>query len=391
MRWTRGVGLLALMAAAACAPLGRPARLLVLWHALDPERGAALARLTEAFMARHPDVAIYIETFPGSSELLRRLHQPSERGPDLVLIPSEAVPALVQAGRLTPLRPWMEDPVRGLSAAERQDLLPPTTAGSLPFLREGLVLYVDTDRLLESGLEQPPGDWEAIRQVCLRGALDLNGDGIPDTAGWMAPRAAWTLQGWLAGRSEAEAQALLEAVQGMLRVGCARLADPPQALRAFLEGETVLLFGSSRWLFTLERESEAGRLRFRPALAPLPDPGMRGRPILPGWGWDLAIAATDPGQQAAAWSFIRWTLDPEVQVRWAQEAQALPVRRTAAVRLQQLAGPDSLVGQLMKWVLEGYQEEPADQRPAAPRLEEALRLLESGTAVSTLLDRLRSP
>jgi ABC-type glycerol-3-phosphate transport system substrate-binding protein len=391
MRWIQGVGLLALMAAAACAPLGRPAYLLVLWHALDPERGAALARLTEAYMAQYPDVAIYIETFPSSSELLRRLRQPSERGPDVVLIPPEAAPALVQAGQLTPLMPWVEDPVHGLSAAERQDLLPPTTVGSLPFLREGLLLYADADRLLESGLEQPVGDWEAIRQVCLRGALDLDGDGMPDTAGWMAPRAAWTLQGWLARRSEPEARALLEAVQGMLRLGCARLADPPQALRAFLEGETVLLFGSSYWLFTLERESEAGRLRFRLALAPLLDPQMPGRPLVPGWGWDLAIAAMDPGRQAAAWSFLRWTLDVEVQARWAREAQALPVRRTAAARLQQLAGPNSLLSQLMKWVLEGYREEPADQRPAAPRLEEALRLLEGGTAVSVLLDQLRSP
>ena len=378
-----------LLGMVACTSVTRPPRLIVLWHALDPGRGIALARLTEAYMAEHPDSAIYIEAFPGVRELLDRLQQPSERGPDLVLIPTEVVSELWGSGRLIPLRRWLEDPQHGLSAEEREDLLAPITPGSIPFLRDGLLMYADEDRLMESGFEQPPADWEGIRQVCLRGALDLNGDGRPDTAGWIAPRDGHVLRGWLAGRSLAERRGWVEEVAFMLRVGCGRLVEPQMALRAFLEGETVILFGPTRWLSTLDREAEAGRLKFRLALAPLPGPSGQGGTILPGWGWDLAMTARDPDQQAAAWSFLRWAVGVEAQTRWAQEARSIPVRRAAALRLRQLAGAEARQSVLMSWVLQGYFEEPSADRSALSRLDETLNLLEGGADISAILERLQ--
>ncbi len=380
-----------LLGIAACTSVTKPPRLVVLWHALDPERGIALARLTEAYMAEHPDIAIYIEAFPGSRELLQRLQQPSERGPDLVLIPTEAVVELEESGRLIPLRRWVEDPQYGLSEEERRDLLPPMTPGSVPFLRDGLIMYADEERLMESGFERPPANWEGIRQVCLRGALDLNGDGWPDTAGWIAPRDVHVLQGWLARRSAAELREWVGNAAFMLRAGCGRLMESRTALQAFLDGETVLLFGPARWLSLLERESEAGRLKFRLALAPLPAPSGSEGPILPGWGWNLAIATRDPGQQAAAWSFLRWAVGVEAQMRWAQDARSLPVRRAAAMRLRQLAGAEARQSAVLSWALQGYFEEPLTSSRALSRLEAVLGLLEGGADVATILERLQNP
>ncbi|WP_376792416.1 extracellular solute-binding protein [Thermoflexus sp.] len=387
-RWWWGILVLGLTA---CTSAVKPPRLLVLWHALDPERGVALARLTEAYMAEHPEVAIYIEAFPGPRELLNRLQRPSERGPDLVLIPTEAVPELWESGRLAPLSRWLEDPQHGLSAEDREDLLAPMAPGSIPFLRDGWIMYADGERLMESGFEQPPSDWTGIRQVCLRGALDLNGDGRPDTAGWIAPRDGRMLQGWLIERSVDEAGGLIEGLEFMLRVGCGRLVEPRAALRAFLDGETVLLFGPTRWLSTLEREAEAGRLRFRLVLAPLPSPSGRMAPLIPGWGWDLAITTRDPAQQTVAWSFLRWALEPEIQARWAQEAHALPVRRSAGMQLRQMVGPETMRGMMWGWVLEGYLEEPLLSRWDSQRLEEVMGLLESGADARMILERLRAP
>ncbi|MCX7691176.1 extracellular solute-binding protein [Thermoflexus sp.] len=386
-RWTW----ILLLGMVACTSVANPPRLIVLWHALDPERGIALARLTEAYMAEHPDIAIYIEAFPGSRELLNRLQQPSERGPDLVLIPVEAVSELWETGRLIPLRRWLEDPQQGLSAEEREDLLAPITPGSLPFLRDGLIIYADEDRLLESGFERPPTDWEGIRQVCMRGALDLNGDGRPDTAGWIAPRDGRVLQGWLARRSTAEWGEWVEDMAFMLRTGCGRLMESRAALRAFLEGETVILFGPTRWLPVLERETEAGRLKFRLALAPLPAPSGQVGPILPGWGEDLAITARDPGQQIAAWSFLRWAVGIEAQMRWAQDAQSLPIRRTAAMRLRSLSGGEDRRSMVLSWALQGYFEETSPDPSRLRRMGEALDLLGGGADVSVVLERLQGP
>ncbi|WP_352428836.1 extracellular solute-binding protein [Thermoflexus sp.] len=391
MRVRRWLWALALLVSPACGPLARPPRLLVLWHALDRERAAALARLTEAYMAEHPESAIYIEAFPGPAELRARLERPSERGPDLLVVPAEMVPDLFQAGRLVPLARWLEDPTLGLPPEERGDLLAPLTPGSVPFLREGLLLYADLDRLMESGFDQPPADWEAVRQVCVRGALDLNGDGRPDTAGWVAPRDGWVLQGWLAGRSRRSAQGILERVQTMLRWGCAQLLEPSTALRMFVQGETAMLFGPSRWLPELERKAAAGRLRFRLAAAPPPYRPDFERPVLAGWGWDLAIAAADPGQQQAAWAFLRWTLRPEVQARWAQEAHSLPLRRSVGERLRGLLGSASLQSSLVEWTLEGYQEGAWVDGGTAARLTEALRLLEGGVEVPAVLAPLPIP
>lgn len=376
---------------AACAPAIAPPRLLVLWHALEPERGIALARLTEAYMAEHPDTAIYIETFPGPQELLKRLQQPLERGPDVVLIPAEAARELEAAGRLTSLQRWLEDPRNGLTPDERQDFLAPFAPTAVPFSRDGLIIYADGDRLLESGFERPPADWAGIRQVCIRGALDLDGDGRPDTAGWIAPQMGQVLQGWLMGRSEEEAMALLRDVQFMLRVGCARLSDPSTALRDFIGGETVMLFGPVRWLPILEREAEAGRLRFRLVLAPLPNPAQGGRPVIPGWGWDLAITAQDPSQQAAAWSFLRWAVGIEAQTRWAQEARTLPVRRSAVLRLRQEARSQAMQEMLWGWILEGYMEEPPVGPDGERRLEAALDQLASGADPREILRGLQNP
>ncbi|MCS7251431.1 MAG: extracellular solute-binding protein [Anaerolineae bacterium] len=384
VRWTW----IMLLGTVACALVANPPRLIVLWHALDPERGIALARLTEAYMAEHPDVAIYIEAFPGSRELIQRLQKPSERGPDLVLIPSEAVSELWETGQLISLERWLEDPQQGLSTEERKDLLAPIRPGSLPFLRDGLLIYAAEDRLRESGFERPPADWEEIRQVCVRGALDLNGDGWPDTAGWIASRDGRVLQGWLARRPPSEWKEWMEDLSFMLQAGCGRLVESQNVLRAFLEGETVLLFGSTRWLSILEQESESGRLKFRLALAPLPAPPGQAVPILPAWGEDLAITARDPVQQAAAWSFLRWAIGVEAQTRWARDARSLPVRRTAAMRLGSLSEAGTWQRMVMNWVLQGYFEEPSPDPDNLHRMEEALDLLESGSDVLAILERL---
>ena len=90
--------------------------------------------------------------------------------------------------------------------------------------------------------------------------------------------------------------------------------------------ETAFMFRSSRHRIYLEEEM-ADRTRWGMAVIPQADPA---NPATVLYGPNIAVFKTNPGQQQAAWEFIRYFTSPEVTAKWALGSGYLPIRKSAA-------------------------------------------------------------
>ena len=129
--------------------------------------------------------------------------------PDLAWIFENTAPEFVQSGALTDIRPTLE----GAEGYEYDDLLESSldlwTEGdglfAYPFSNSPFVMFVNTDRIAESGQENPAdllaaGEWtyDAARDISAASAESLGGSGLVvrdfDYAGWGNLATVWG--GW---------------------------------------------------------------------------------------------------------------------------------------------------------------------------------------------------
>ena len=88
-----------------------------------PEELHAYQRLADAFVRRHPDVHVVLETAPDGRRSDRRLDREfaAGDGPDLFLTSSAALPSLVAAGRVQPVDDLLEE--RGMQFGDNYERL----------------------------------------------------------------------------------------------------------------------------------------------------------------------------------------------------------------------------------------------------------------------------
>ena len=106
--------------------------------------------------------------------------------------------------------------------------------------------------------------------------------------------------------------------------GCAGIVtDRSTSQAAFSQGSLLFMVDSSFHLSTVD-ELVTNSSNFNWSVAPLPSTSEN--PIQNLFGASLSIPKSTPEKELAAWLFIKYFTEPEIQAKWGEGAGYLPVR-----------------------------------------------------------------
>ncbi len=273
--------------------------------------------------------------------------------PDLLIAPSDNLLYWhLYTGNLRPLNDLLLDERWGLSEGQRadfalvfwqQDQQDGNQLG-IPVQRAPRVFFYNLSWASDLGFARPPDSLDAFREHACAAARANNTDlsGSNDgSGGWMVDTDGWTIYAWLKSFGLADAlqgdpprltfsqPATLQAAEflrGMVDEGCAFFGRVPPE-EAFATRRTLVYSASLLDLPILS--ATMTRLQSQDVWMALPFPGSD-RPVAVVSGLSYGVLRGDPQRELAAWLFLRWMLQPEIQARILQTGGGFPVGAASA-------------------------------------------------------------
>lgn len=324
------------------------------WHSFVASTRPALDELIERFEEEHPGIRINAQYVPTGDGLIRKLMASFHSGtaPDLSWVHADFLGKLVQADAIYPMADFLEGP-DGLSEEELADFFPATlqaarwrdTLYALPMEATLLGLVYNRDHFREAGLdpEHPPATWDELREYARRLTVDTNGDGRMDRFGFYVPAfpasgalsiwmvLQWSPYLWSAGGyiiDEAQTRVSYDSDAGVAALTLWRdlyeeMGRPGTSITHDAEfiGRHVSMIMDGPWDLPQFRRLE----NIDWGVAPLPAGPERQVTYLA--GEHLAIFKSTEHADAA-WTFVKWVTQPDVQAFFSRESGYLPVRRS---------------------------------------------------------------
>ena len=313
------------------------------WHGFTGARGETLQALVDQYNALDTGVRIDALPFGSYEEVAENLVRALQDGstPDLVAMSEALWFRFYLAGAIQPL-----DDLISQTGFDLDDLIPAfraegQRAGStwwLPFSRSTPLVYYNQDMLTGAGLDAFPGSWSEFADI----APSLNDEGRQVVAlaqSTIANLVAWAFQGvcWAFGGAYSDQQLnMLIDDAGAVAAGdfYRRSIDEgwgyasPQGNQDLGNGFAAATIASTGVLN--DTTALAAQTGFTLGTAPLP-PAEPGGPVgCPTGGSGLFVVAGRPAeQQAAAFDFLAWCLEPDNTASWAQNTGYMPVRTSA--------------------------------------------------------------
>jgi ABC-type glycerol-3-phosphate transport system substrate-binding protein len=329
---------------------------ITFWHSFVASTIPALEELIDRFEAEHPGIRINAQYIPTGDALVQKLVTAvqSRTAPDVSWIHSHYLEELVKADAVYEMATFIDGP-DGLSQADMDDIYPALiqyaswqgTLYSLPMEATNLGILYNKDHFRDAGLdpERPPETWEELREVSRRLAVDDNGDGRFERIGFMVPGVPadgpqgaymmwqWTPFLWQAGGylvNEAQTEVLFGKEPGVEALTLWKEIYEAQNQRSFTN-DPLTAFTSKQAAMILDGPWNLPRYPR----------------ILQGIDWGIAWLPAGPAKRAtvvageylaifkqsehpeAAWAFLKWMVQPEIQAFWSMESGYLPVRMSA--------------------------------------------------------------
>ena len=257
---------------------------------------------------------------------------------------------VVNGDRLADLSGYIQDAQAGMAEADVKSFQPVFWAedqsGSrrwgVPALRSAQVIFYNQAWARELGFQSPPRTPEAFKeQACAAAKANnsLSNRNLAGTGGWLVDNDALTTLSWMSafgakaipdGEGQPytfESPAAEKAVaflRGMFDQGCAWTGNDPMPYGYFSQRMALFYTASSSNIIAQSRSQE--QYKSKDAWTVLPFPGEDGKPLAYTSGYSYALfKAKDPGEQLAAWLFVRWLEQPEVAARLAKALPSIPV------------------------------------------------------------------
>lgn len=294
---------------------------------------------------------ISVEVYPygGETVLIDVLQANLAEGemPGLVAAPPYLLSALGEDYSQADLNPYFNDPDWGLSADDREDIIPvfldQFTLGermvALPFAPQVTVLFYNQTWGAELGFTDPPADLNSFRrQTCDATFANWQDDNKQGgTGGWLINLDPAVLVSWIYAFEgvlpdqeipEFNTQAGREAFGYLWDIknqGCIWFGLQPDPYAYFADRIALMYAGrldqipvQVNWMEAAGSEDAWEVIGF---------PGPAGETVLVD-GPGLMITADTPENELAAWLFARHLIDPEVQAEIVQSLFSLPVRES---------------------------------------------------------------
>lgn len=335
---------------------------VLVWHGWDGSSANLFAHMAGDFTSSN-EWGIIVKTVARSnlnlltSEVDKALRTPDQ--PDIVVTLPEQI--LAWQENVVDLSPYLAQPEYGLDVGDISGAFWEQShingvRYAVPAARSARFLFYNLSFARDLGFEAAPQTTEDFRkQTCAANAFwkqdtDLTNDrfgglALDVTSNWQTPF-SWLAAGggqvFADGELRFDTPENLDAlkfVSDLREDGCAWQESPTWTAETI---SNLTLFSTRRALiisgslgdFAGQRLalSEAGSAD---AWTVLPFPGTK--PGFVAYGPDYAVLKSTGVRQLAAWLFIRWMLDEQNQVKWAQGTGLLPVT-TSAVKVLEADG-----------------------------------------------------
>jgi len=389
---------------------------VVFWHPYSSPQQETLLDLIDTFN-RENSFSITVEAHSlGSyqdvfSRVLEAANTPAV--PDLLAAYQNHAADLYQQDVLVDLSALVNSPDWGLSEAERadypaavfeQDVFAVFSGARLgfPVSRSAEMLYVNRDWLAELGFSEPPETPEQFQAMaCAANESPFSRAVLTGAVGYELDPDASRMASWafafgadlfdeetntftLNGEPVVESMRFL---QGLIQSGCASLASGRYSDReAFGSGTLLFSGGSSAGMAAIgQAVSDAADFVWETTTLP----GTAGQPVTNLYGASLSISRSSPDRELAAWLFIRFLSQPEIQAEWAAATGTIPVRASAANLLEEVSDSNSKYRSLVQSGVVSRTEPSVPGYDAVRQeMEKAMTAIMIGADVQSTLDVL---
>jgi multiple sugar transport system substrate-binding protein len=296
--------------------------------------GENLGVLAEDFMAENPEVTVEVTAVPWDAAHERIVNAiAGGQVPDVSLIGTTWMGEFATLGGLDPT-PETIDPSQFFEGAWNTTVVDGVSYG-VPWYVETRLLYYRTDLAEQAGATEPPANWDELKQL----AQGMSEAGAQYGIG-LQPAQIGAWQTWIpffwqqggeivddAGNFTIGSEACVEALtyyDSFNEEGLSPAADFPEIVieEAFAKGD-LGSFISGPWMIGIITDAGADPETWTVAHQPTEQSGTS----FVGGG-NLAVFS-DSDNKAAAWAFVEYASQPEVQVKWYETVSDLPAVQAA--------------------------------------------------------------
>jgi sn-glycerol 3-phosphate transport system substrate-binding protein len=324
------------------------------WHAMTRVNEDTLKKLTDEFNARQNDIRVRLSAAPTYPDNLTRFKAGLTTGelPDLFQGEDSTLQTMIDSGAITPAQSCLQsDPQVANDIVDRvrayytvQDTLYP-----MPFNNSNPILYYNKAAFARAGLDPdtPPVTLDEVRaasqQIVSRKATPY---------GIALKTDSWFIEHWLAksahtivdngnGRTaratkvtfdDATGEQLFTWINDMVRDELA-LSTGDSDLDHFLavaNEQAAITIDTSAGLGAVSDVLASGQYRdVKLGTGAMPGPNSPDGGVLVGGAANYVMRKSSPAEQAAAYTFAKYLLEPQVQATWAAATGYTPVSKTA--------------------------------------------------------------
>lgn len=345
--------------------------------------GENLGVLADDFMAENPEVTVTVTPVPWDAAHDRIVNAiAGGEVPDVSLIGTTWMGEFAKLGGLDPT-PETIDPEQFFEGSWDTTVVDGVSYG-VPWYVETRLVYYRTDLASEAGIDNPPENWDDLKAMAegMASAGAEYGIGLQPsgTGAWQTFMPFfWQAGGEIVddeGNFTLDSSACVDSLafyDSFNEEGLSPKAEFPEIVieDAFADGR-LGSFISGPWMIGIITDAGADQSTWTVAQQPTEQAGTS----FVGGG-NMAVLS-DSDNKAAAWAFVEYLSQPEVQVKWYQTVSDLPAAQ-AAWEDPALSGDELLAAF-------GQQLEDAKSAPAIPNWEQVAAVIDSQIEQVTLGD-----
>jgi multiple sugar transport system substrate-binding protein/sn-glycerol 3-phosphate transport system substrate-binding protein len=332
---------------------------IIFWHQHKGARQAVLDEIINKFNATNKwGITVFPESKDGYGDIFLNLLPTlgNEEPPHLVMAYQHHAAAYQVAGGLADLTSLVESTKWGLTPQEvddffaggfEQDIFPIFDSIRLgyPVQRSTDVLYYNAEWLAELGFDNPPATPKDFKRMACAASTPFSESSIENSLGYHFYLDSTRFSSWIfafggdvfdedTNQFTYDTEVVKTTTKfflDLIKSGCATpILDRIEAQTEFSEGTLLFMVDSSFHIPTVT-ELVDDSLEFDWSVAPIPSIGDE--PAQNIFGASISMPASTPEVELAAWLFLKYFSNPEIQAKWGSGSNYLPVRSAAADHL----------------------------------------------------------
>jgi len=351
---------------------------ITFWYPWAGEVGSAMAEMVNRFnILNEYDIFVETRSFGSQVALSQAVDEAlasDEEIPQVVVAPPDALSWWGEA--IVDLTPYLSSTEFGLSEDDQMDYYPAVWLGDLvddrrvglPAVRSADMLFYNQAWADEMGYTEAPHTPEEFReQACsatLSNTMDNNYNNN-GTGGWIENTSSQTILNWLLAFgydtlplsetgafsfSTPEAENTVTFLREMIDSGCAWTARNPEPYTYFAAQQALFYSAPVEAIYDQTHMNDFLSTEFDWTV--IPYPSEDDLPVMVVYGTSYGILTGTPEQQLAAWLFLRFIQDPNIQVLMLEASHTLPLRQATLDLLQDTDDPSAIWETAVEWMPE---------------------------------------